>query len=230
MVLTKTFLLSLTALVSIGHAFIPTASSWCRLPTRASRLGQVRIKASIADVIEDAESRMKKSIDSVQSNLNTLRTGRASPALLDRVQVEYYGTPTSLNQLAGISVQGGQSLMIDPYDKSAIGDIERAIMESDLGITPSNTGDAIRLNIPPLTEDRRKELVKNAKSLGEDGKVAIRNVRRDAVDTIKKMAKEQELSEDNVKDGQDSVQKITDKYIKAVDETVKTKETDIMKV
>jgi len=184
----------------------------------------------VGKITKDCESKMKKSLESVQSNLDTLRAGRASTNLLDRVMVDYYGAETPLNQLAGISVSGGQALIVDPYDKSTLGDIERALMESDLGMTPNNNGETIRLNIPALTEERRKELTKTAKSLGEDGKTALRNVRRDAVDKVKKLAKKGEISEDQGKDGEDAVQKMTDKYVKEIDSVIKKKEADIMKV
>ncbi|CAM9283983.1 unnamed protein product [Chrysoparadoxa australica] len=179
---------------------------------------------------KEAESKMVKSVESMQQNLATLRTGRANPSILDRVQVEYYGTPTPLNQVAGVKTTSATQLMVDPYDKGCLADIERAILESGIGLNPNNDGSVIRLNIPPVTEDRRKELCKEAKSIGEEGKVAIRNIRRDAVDTAKKAEKSKELSQDQSKDATGEIQKLTDKYTKQVDTLVTAKEKDIMTV
>ena len=185
---------------------------------------------SVDEVELDAEERMEKSVSSVVNNLGTIRTGRANAAMLDRVQVEYYGAMTPLNQMAGISVPNSQQLQIQPYDKSTLADIEKAIIESDLGLTPNNDGDVVRINIPALTEDRRKEMLKQCKALGEDGKVAVRNVRRDSVDSIKKLEKASTISEDQSKDGQDAIQKLTDQYIKEIDTKVASKEKDVMTV
>ena len=183
------------------------------------------------DEIElDMEDRMSKSLDSLQKNLSTISTGRANPSMLDRVQVEYYGAPTPLNQLASISIPSSSQLQIEPYDKSSLKDVEKALILSDLGMTPSNDGSVIRLNIPALTEERRKELLKQCKAIGEEGKVAIRNVRRDGVDKVKKLEKDATISKDQSKDGQDMVQKLTDGYIKKVDEVVAKKEADVSKV
>ena len=186
----------------------------------------------VDEVTTDSSDRMSKSVESVVSNLSTLRAGRPSAALLDRVMVDYFEVETPLIQLASVSVQSGMSLVVSPYDKSAIGDIERAIMESDVGMMPNNDGEKIRLNVPQLTEDRRKELVKDAKRLGEDGKIAIRNLRRDAIDTLKKLGKDKDLgiSEDNEKDATTKIQDIHDKYVKQVDEVVAKKEKDILTV
>ena len=186
----------------------------------------------VDEVTTDSSDRMSKSVESVVSNLSTLRAGRPSAALLDRVMVDYFEVETPLIQLASVSVQSGMSLVVSPYDKSAIGDIERAIMESDVGMMPNNDGEKIRLNVPQLTEDRRKELVKDAKRLGEDGKIAIRNIRRDAIDTLKKLGKDKDLgiSEDNEKDATTKIQDIHDKYVKQVDEVVAKKEKDILTV
>jgi ribosome recycling factor len=178
----------------------------------------------------DAEERMGKTIENVKMTLNTIRTGRASPSILDLVQVEYYGAKTPLNQIASISVPNSQQLSVSPFDRSIMGDIERAIIESGLGLTPNNDGDIIRINIPPITEDRRKELMKKCKSLGEDGKVAIRNVRRDGVDAVKKLEKAADISEDQSKDAQDSIQKLTDTYVKEIDTIVSKKEKEVMTV
>lgn len=178
----------------------------------------------------DAEERMGKSIESVKKNLTTIRTGRANASMMDRIMVDYYGAPTPLNQMASVSVSSSQQLSVEPYDKSALADVERAIMESDLGLTPNNDGALIRINIPALTEDRRKEMLKLCKGIGEDGKVSIRNVRRDGVDSIKKLEKASEIGKDESLDGLDEMQKMTDKSIKEVDAIVQTKEKDVMKV
>jgi ribosome recycling factor len=146
------------------------------------------------------------------------------------VQVDYYGAPTPLNQIATISVPNSQQLSISPFDKSSLKDIERAIVESDLGMTPNNDGTIIRLNIPPITEDRRKDLMKQCKGLGEDGKVAIRNIRRDGVEAVKKMEKAGDVSEDASKGSQEAIQKLTDKFVKAIDEIVAKKEKEFMTV
>mmetsp|Transcript_24899 Transcript_24899/g.72937 ORF Transcript_24899/g.72937 Transcript_24899/m.72937 type:complete len:231 (-) Transcript_24899:308-1000(-) len=188
----------------------------------------------VAEEIEDiallAEEKMGKSVESVKSNMQTIRTGRANAAMLDRVAVDYYGAETPLNQMASISVPSSQQLQVDPYDKSILGDVEKAIMESDLGLTPNNDGNTIRINIPSLTEDRRKEMLKQCKAIGEEGKVAVRNIRRDGVDSIKKMEKNSDIGKDQSLDGQDEMQKMTDKFVKNIDEIVSKKETEVMKV
>ncbi|NWL86422.1 MULTISPECIES: ribosome recycling factor [unclassified Paenibacillus] len=176
-----------------------------------------------------AEERMEKAIQALKRDLATLRAGRATPALLDRIQVEYYGSMTPLNQLANINTPDSRTLMIQPWDKSSLSDIERAIMKSDLGLTPANDGMNIRLSIPPLTEERRVELVKMTKKYGEESKVAIRNIRRDANDDIKKLEKT-DISEDESRRHQDDVQKMTDKYIAEVDKVLAAKEKEIMEV
>ena len=181
-------------------------------------------------VIKDMEERMNKAITTLKKDLASLRAGRANPAMLDRVVVDYYGTPTPISQLATISVPEPRMLTIQPWDKSALKEIERAIQQSDLGISPSNDGVVIRLVIPPLTEERRKELVKLAGKSGEESKVAIRNIRRDANDEIKKLEKAATISEDESRRHQETVQKITDKFIAEVDKIVKEKEKDIMEV
>jgi len=179
-------------------------------------------------VIKEAESKMKKSVASVQESLATLRVGRANPSLLDRVQVDYYGAPTPLNQLASVTAPSASQLVVDVYDKSAMGDVERALMESDLGMTPNNDGQVIRLNVPALTEERRKELAKTAKTLGEEGKVAIRNIRKGAIDKIKKMKKA--VGEDVAKDKEEEVQKVVKKYESEVIDNVAQREKEIMTV
>lgn len=183
------------------------------------------------DEIEmDVEERMQKSVEAVKKNLVTIRTGRASASILDRVMVEYYGAPTPLAQMASISVPNSQQLSISPYDKSVLGDIERAIIESDLGLTPNNDGDLIRINIPAITEDRRKELLKQCKAMGEDGKVSVRNVRRDGVEAAKKMEKAGDIGEDECKGTQDGIQKLTDNFVKEIDTVVSAKEKEVMTV
>ncbi|HWP98617.1 MAG TPA: ribosome recycling factor [Syntrophomonadaceae bacterium] len=184
----------------------------------------------IKDMINDTENRMKKTIEHLTQDLASLRAGRANPAMVDRVVVNYYGQPTPLNQLANIAVPEPRLLVIQPWDKSSIADIEKAIMKSDLGINPSNDGNVIRLAIPQLTEDRRKEIVKTVKKRGEEAKVAVRNIRREQNDLMKSSEKEKLISEDEGKKGMDEVQKITDRYIKDVDAIITAKEKDIMEV
>ena len=185
---------------------------------------------SVKEIEGDAKERMQKSIESVKMNLATVRTGRANSAMLDRVKVSYYGVDTPLNQMASISVTSAQQLTVDPYDKSQMGEVEKAIIESDLGVTPTNDGTMIRINIPALTEDRRKEMLKMCKAIGEEGKVAIRNIRRDGVDNIKKMEKAGDIGEDEMKDGLDSMQKLTDSHVKDIDQIVSDKEKEVLKV
>jgi ribosome recycling factor len=178
----------------------------------------------------DVEDHMKKSIEATVRSFNTIRTGRANSALLDKISVEYYGTPTPLKQLANISTPDASTIQIQPYDRSSMSVIEKAISLSDIGLTPNNDGSTIRLNIPPLTSDRRKELVKLAAKYAEDGKVAVRNIRRDAIDTAKKQEKDKEISEDDARDLQDKIQKLTDKYIARVETVLAEKEKDITTV
>lgn len=178
----------------------------------------------------ETDERMGKTLDSVQAAFNTVRTGRAATSILDRIVVMYYDVETPLNQLASVSLSGTSTILVEPYDKSCIGDIERALMESNVGITPSNDGSCIRLNVPPLTEERRKDLAKQAKGLAEEGRVALRNIRRDAVESLKKLEKKKELGKDESKTLQDEVQKITDKNVKRIEQLLKQKEADIMKV
>lgn len=180
--------------------------------------------------LADAESHMQKAVEATQRDFNTIRTGRANASLLDRVMVEYYGSPTPLKSLASINTPDGSTITIQPYDKGSMNQIEKAISLSDIGLTPSNDGQVIRLNIPPLTADRRKELVKMVAKLAEEGKVSIRNIRRDAVDSIRKQEKNSEVSEDEARDLQDKIQKLTDKYIAKVDELLAEKEKDITSV
>lgn len=174
--------------------------------------------------------KMDKTVSVLKDDLQTIRAGRANPHILDKVVVEYYGSATPLNQLANITVPEARMLQINPYDASSIQEIEKAIMNSDLGMNPSNDGKIIRLSIPMLTEDRRKELVKQVKKMGESAKVAIRNERREANDKLKKMHKGSELTDDDLKSAEDDVQKMTDDHIKLIDEIVKKKEAEILEV
>lgn len=180
--------------------------------------------------IKEYEDKMKKSVDSLKEDYTTIRAGRANPHILDKIKVDYYGTPTSLQQVANISVPEARMIQIQPWEASLIKDIEKAILVSDLGLTPNNDGKVIRLVFPELTEDRRKELSKDVKKKGENAKVAIRNVRRDANDVFKKQNKANEISEDELKDAEDSIQKITDKYITEVDKCVDDKIKEVMTV
>lgn len=178
---------------------------------------------------KSAEERMEKAITALKRDFSTLRAGKASSSLLDRIQVEYYGTLTPLNQLANITTPDSRTLLIQPWDKSSLAEIERAILKSDVGLTPSNDGSIIRLMVPMLTEERRVELVKTAKKIAEETKVAIRNIRRDANDSIKKLEKA-EISEDESKRHQEDIQKLTDKYIAESDKVLATKEKEILEV
>lgn len=184
----------------------------------------------IKEVVSEAEEKMKKAIEALRKDLATLRAGRATPALLDKVLVDYYGVPTPINQLANVSVPEPRSLVIQPWDKSVIAAIEKAIQKSDLGLTPNNDGTVIRLTIPQLTQERRNELVKVAKKKTEDARVVVRNVRRDANEHLKLLEKGHEVSEDEAKRAQEDVQKLTDKCIKEVDVVLEHKEQEIMEV
>ena len=182
------------------------------------------------ELISTAEANMQKTVEIVKREFASLRAGRATPALLDKILVNYYGTPTPVNQLASISAPEPRLLVVQPWDKSVTGEIEKAILKSDLGITPSSDGNVIRLAIPQLTEERRQELVKVIKKKAEEGRVAIRNVRRDANDQLRAKQKEGEITEDELRRGQDDVQKLTDKYIKEIDRLVQAKEKEIMEI
>ncbi|WP_347550355.1 ribosome recycling factor [Pseudalkalibacillus hwajinpoensis] len=182
------------------------------------------------DILKNAEERMQSGVSSLKRELATLRAGRANASLLDKLQVDYYGAPTPVNQLAGISVPEARMLLIQPYDKSAVGDIEKAILKSDLGLTPSNDGNVIRITIPALTEERRKDLVKLVKKYAEEGKVVIRNIRRDANDELKKKEKDGDITEDELRRGNEDVQKLTDKYVAEADSIAADKEKEIMEV
>jgi ribosome recycling factor len=176
------------------------------------------------------EEKMKKTLESLESEYATIRAGRANPNILNKIKVEYYGVPTPMQQLANITVPEARTLMIAPWEPSLVKAIEKAILNSDLGITPNNDGKNVILNFPELTEERRKELVKDIKKKGENAKVAIRNVRRDANDAIKKMEKAGEISEDELKTNEDKIQKMTDKYVGQIDKAVENKSTEILTV
>ncbi len=178
----------------------------------------------------DLEASMRKSVEATQRTFNTIRTGRANPSLLDRISVEYYGAETQLKALATISTPDSQTIQIQPFDRGSLALIEKAISMSDLGLTCNNDGKVIRINIPPLTEDRRKDLCKLAAKYAEEGKVALRNIRRDGIDKVKKQEKDGELSEDQSRDEQDKIQKLTDRFIAEVEKHLAEKETDILKV
>ena len=180
--------------------------------------------------LAEVQDQMQKTVESTQRAFNTIRTGRANASLLDRIVVEYYGMETPLKSLATISTPDATTIAIQPFDRTSMGAIEKAISLSDVGLTPSNDGQTIRLNIPPLTSDRRKELVKLAAKLAEEGKVAVRNIRRDAIDAIRKQEKSHEISEDESRDLQDQVQKSTDKFIAKIEDLLATKEKDILTV
>lgn len=181
-------------------------------------------------IVQEAESRMKKSLEVFRQELAGLKAGRATPAMLDKLRVDYYGTPTPVNQLANIEVTDTRTLTIKPWDRSTLKAIEKAILTSDLGINPMNDGVVIRLNIPALTEERRKELVKVVHKRTEEQRVAIRNIRRDANEAIKKCEKDKACSEDEAKRAQDEVQKLTDKYIKEAESIMSAKEKEIMSI
>jgi ribosome recycling factor len=186
--------------------------------------------AAIEDFLADAKRRMDKSIEATHNEFNSIRTGRASPALLDRITIDYYGTPTPLKSLAGISAPEARLLVVQPFDPGAIKNIERAIQESDLGLTPSNDGKVVRLPIPALTEERRKDLVKVVRRVAEDGKVAIRNVRRDVMQHLKDLVVNGEVGDDEERRAEQQVQKITDEHTKSIDDLLKVKEAEIMEV
>ncbi|MCK5656547.1 MAG: ribosome recycling factor [Syntrophobacteria bacterium] len=184
----------------------------------------------VDEIFEDLKDRMGKSIESLKREYSRLRTGRASISLLDGIRVSYYDTPTPLNQMASLAVPEPRLIVIQPWDKTAIEDIEKAILKSELGLTPMNDGKVIRISIPPLTEERRKELVKVARKMSEENKVAIRNIRRDANEMLKDLKKEKEISEDELFRSQEEVQKATDQFISQVDELCAAKEKEILEI
>jgi len=180
--------------------------------------------------LPEAESTMQKTVEATQRSFNTIRTGRANATLLDKVMVDYYNSPTPLKSLANISTPDASTIIVQPYDRSSLNIIEKAISLSDVGLTPSNDGSVIRLNIPPLTSDRRKEFVKLASKYAEEGRVSIRNIRRDALDTIRKQEKNSDIPEDEARDQQDKLQKLTNNYTAKIDELLAEKEKDITTV
>ena len=181
-------------------------------------------------VFTETKERMTKSISALKSEYNSIRAGRANAAVLDPIRVDYWGVPTPINQMAAVSVAEARILVIQPWDKSALKLIEKAIQASDLGINPQNDGTVLRLNFPPLTEERRKTLVKEVKNTAEGAKVAIRNIRRDSIDKLKAMKKASEITEDDLDDAEKEIQKITDDFIKQVDKTAAAKEEEIMAI
>jgi ribosome recycling factor len=182
------------------------------------------------DIKNDAQTRMGKSIDSLKHDLTRLRTGRASTSLVDNIRISAYGSEMPLNQVASVSLGDSRSIIITPFDKSHVAPIEKAILASDIGITPNTAGTVIRLNMPPLTEERRKELAKHVSHEGENAKIAIRNVRRDALQQVKDLLKEKTITEDDERRAEDDIQKLTDRFVKEVDDVVKHKEQELMAV
>jgi ribosome recycling factor len=182
----------------------------------------------IDEIIADAEERMQKSVASLEDAFKKIRTGRAHPSILDSIMVSYYGSDTPLNQLANVNVEEGRSLIISPWEKNQIGEIEKAILKSNLGLNPSNNGDTIRVPMPPLTEETRREYTKQAKNEAENARIAIRNIRRDANTDFKDLEKEKEISEDDQRRSEDLVQKLTDKYIAAIESAFQVKEADLL--
>lgn len=182
------------------------------------------------EIFDYANEKMEKSLNALHNAFATMRAGRASVSLLDRIAVDYYGVPTPIQQMAAVSVSEGRILVIQPWDVSTISAIEKAIQASDLGVNPQDDGKVIRLIFPPLTEEKRKVLAKDVSKLGEDAKVAVRSVRRDCMEKLKKKKKDSEITEDDLHDGEDKIQKITDKFIKRIDEMVDAKEKDIMEI
>lgn len=184
----------------------------------------------VKDILKEADERMKKALEHVKNEFLKIRTGRATTGLVDGVKVDYYGTITPLNQVGNISTPDAQTISIQPWDKSVIPLIEKAILQSELGLNPGNDGNVVRIPIPPLNEERRKEYVKLAKKVAEEGRVAIRNIRRDDMEKLKKTEKEEHISEDERKHAEGEVQKLTDKYVKEIDENLVAKEKEIMEV
>lgn len=176
------------------------------------------------------EEKMKKTIEALQTNYSEIRAGRANPAILNKVKIDYYGVPTPISQVAGISVPEARLIVIQPWDVSVLKEIEKAILASDIGLNPNNDGKVIRLNFPELNEERRKEIVKDVKKLAEESKVAIRNVRRDGIDEYKALQKDNAISEDELRTAEDDIQKLTDKYVAEIDKTAEAKEKEVMAI
>lgn len=184
----------------------------------------------INEIIKDSEQRMQKSIGVLETAFNKIRTGRAHPSLLDGIMVSYYGSETPLNQLANVTVEEGRSLVVSPWERNLIGEVEKAIMKSDLGLNPSNNGQVVRVPMPPLTEETRREYTKQAKHEAENARVAIRNIRRDANTALKELEKAKEISEDELRRAEEQIQKLTDKYIASVESHFQAKESDLLSV
>ncbi len=181
-------------------------------------------------ILKSAEDRMGKSVVALEEEFAGLRTGRASAAMFDKLRVDYYGNPTPINQVASISVPEPRLVVIQPWDKGSLGDIERAILSSELSLNPNNDGKVIRISIPPLTEERRKEIVKVAKNMAEQSRVSVRNIRRDANDELKKLEKDGEISEDDLKRGEEQIQKLTDRFVEQINAILQTKESEILEI
>lgn len=184
----------------------------------------------VEEIMNTGKEKMEKAIGTLKKSFASVRTGRANPLILEKVMVDYYGAPTPLRQMAQVTVQEGTTLVIAPFDKSILKEIEKAIIKADLGITPNSDGIVVRLPFPPLTTDKRKEIAKDVKKLGEEAKVAIRNIRRDMTDDVKKAEKAENLPEDAVKDAQDSIQKLTDKYTKTIEDLCAEKEKEVLTI
>ena len=184
----------------------------------------------VEEIMNEGKEKMEKAIGTLKKSFASVRTGRANPLILEKVTVDYYGAPTPLRQMAQVTVQEGTTLVIAPFDKSILKEIEKAIIKADLGITPNSDGIVVRLPFPPLTTDKRKEIAKDVKKLGEEAKVAVRNIRRDMADDVKKAEKAENLPEDAVKDAQDSIQKLTDKYTKTIEDLCAEKEKEVLTI
>ncbi len=197
---------------------------------RRSRDGDDQPERTIEDVLNEVERKMGQSIEAMRRDISTLRTGRATPALIEDLSVDYYGSPTPLKQIASISAPDARAIMVQPWDRQALRDIERSLMQSEMGFNPSNDGNVITVPIPPLTQERRREMVRLLKRKAEDSKVAVRNVRRDGVDSLRKMERDKAISQDESRRSQDTLQKTTDSHIKTIDEVSAGKEAEIMEV
>jgi ribosome recycling factor len=184
----------------------------------------------IADIKKNVEQKMAKSLEALKADLGKIRTGRAHTGILDHVMVDYYGSPTAVNQVANVTLTDARTIGVQPYEKNMIGPIEKAIRDSDLGLNPATNGDLIRVPMPMLTEERRRDLIKVVKSEGEDAKIAVRNIRRDANEQLKKLLKDKEVGEDEERRAQDDVQKLTDRFVAEIDKALQSKETDLMAV
>jgi len=184
----------------------------------------------IADIKKNVEQKMHKSLEALKADLGKIRTGRAHTGILDHVMVDYYGSPTAVNQVANVTLTDARTIGVQPYEKNMIGPIEKAIRDSDLGLNPATNGDLIRVPMPMLTEERRRDLIKVVKSEGEDAKIAVRNIRRDANEQLKKLLKDKEVGEDEERRAQDDVQKLTDRFVAEIDKALQVKETDLMAV